>query len=226
VEPGTCGDHDGDGLIGHAEDEDLDNNFGTIGAALAAVADNGTVTVVEDGTYPEAVRLRPVEGASVTLQGAEGVTATIDAVVQGQAGNAERADQPGVYIKGCGACRVTMRNVTVRNFARGVTVHGASRVLLDRVRADGNLHFGIKVVDQARVAVRGAVVTANGFRKDSAGVAEARPGTGIFIARNAGASIVSSTVSSNRAAGIKARREDVTIRRTQVFGNDPNYALR
>ncbi len=53
VEPGTCGDYDGDGRIGMAEDNDGDNNFGTINAALTAVAQNGRVTIVANGTYGE-----------------------------------------------------------------------------------------------------------------------------------------------------------------------------
>lgn len=226
VEPGTCGDNDGDGLIGVAEDEDLDNNFGTINAALAAVAHNGTVTIVANGTFPEAVRLTPVEGASVTLEAAPGVRATIDAVVQGEAGNADRATETGLHIRGCRRCRVTVRNITTRNFAQGVGVHGRSKVLLARVTAEGNLNYGIKAVDRARVTLRGAVVNATGFRKDANGAATAEPGVGIRVAESAKASIYHATVSNSRRAGIKARRDHVVLRDVQLFGNRPNLALR
>ncbi len=226
VEPGTCGDYDGDGLIGAAEDEDLDNNFGTINAALEAVAQNGTVTIVANGVYPEAVRLTPVEGGSVTLEAAPGVRATIDAVVQGEAGNADRAARTGVLVRGCSECRVTVRNITTRNFARGFAVLGESRALLQRVRAEGNLDYGIKAADRARLVSRSLIVNATGFRKDAAGVAEADPGVGVRIAESAKASIFHGTVSNSRGAGIKAQRESVTLRDVQLFGNHPNLALR
>lgn len=226
VEPGTCGDYDGDGLIGIAEDEDLDNNFGTINAGLEAVAQNGTVTIVANGTYPEAVRLTPVEGASVTLEAAPGVRASIDAVVQGQAGNADRATQAGILVRGCSECQVTVRNITTRNFARGVAVLGRSQVLLVGVRAEGNLNYGIKAMDRARLTVRRAVVNATGYRKDAAGVAEAEPGIGVRISEAAKASIYHATVSNSRDAGIKAKRDNVVLRDVQLFGNHPNLELR
>jgi hypothetical protein len=226
VQPGTCGDHDGDGLIGVAEDEDMDNNFGTINAALAAVGQNGTVTVVEHGTFPETVRLQPVEGASVTLEAAPGVRANLDAVVQGQAGNAERATRPGIYVKGCAACRVTVRNLAIRNFTRGVNVVGRSRVVLQRLRVDGNLHYGISAVDRSRIAIHGSSVNATGYRKDAAGVAKARPGIGIRIGEEARAFIGYTQVTYSRSAGIKARRSRVELRRVDTFGNHPNLALR
>lgn len=226
VEPGTCGDYDGDGLIGVAEDEDLDNNFGTITGGLEAVAQNGTVTIVSNGTFPEAVRLTPTEGASVTLESAPGVRATIDAVVQGQAGNADRANQSGIHVRGCSECQVTVRNITTRNFARGVSVHGRSHALLVGIRAEGNLNYGIKAVERARLTVRSAVVNATGYRKDAAGVAKAEPGIGVRIADEAKASIYNATVSNSRDAGIKADRNKVLLRDIQVFGNHPNLVLR
>ena len=226
VEPGTCGDYDGDGLIGAAEDEDLDNNFGTINAGLEAVAQNGTVTIVTNGTFPEAVRLTPVEGASVTLEAAPGVRATLDAVVQGQAGNADRATQSGIHVRGCGGCQVTVRNLATRNFARGLAIHGQSNVLLVGVRAEGNLNYGIKAMDRARLTVRSAVVNATGYRKDAAGVAKAEPGIGVRILDDARASLHNATVSNSRDAGIKARRDNVLLRDVQLFGNHPNLVLR
>lgn len=226
VPPGTCGDYDGDGLIGTAEDEDQDNNFGTINGGLEAVAQNGTVTIVANGTFPEAVRLTPVEGASVTLEAAPGVRAAIDAVVQGQAGNADRATEAGVFVKTCRLCRATVRNISVRNFARGFAIRGDSRVLLTGVRTDGNLNYGIIALERSRVTVRGAVVNATGFRKSADGVAEAKPGIGVKIGRDAKASIYHATISNSRRAGLFAHRDDVILRDVQSFGNDPNYALR
>jgi hypothetical protein len=226
VEPGTCGDYDGDGLIGTAEDNDLDNNFGTINAALAAVAQNGTVTIVANGTFPEAVSLKPTEGASVTLEGAPGVRANIDAVVQGESGNAERQGQHGVRIRGCAACRVTLRNITVRNFTQGINVGDRSRALLQGARVEGNLNYGIRAIGATRVAIHHSTVNATGFRKDAVGVAEAKPGIGVRIGRDAKASIFRGVISNNRSAGIRAHRGDVELRGVQVFGNKPNYDLR
>ena len=225
VEPGSCGDYDGDGLIGAAEDNDMDNQFGTITAAVAAVAHNGTVTIVEDGTFPEAVRLAPRKGASLTLVAAPGVSAIIDAVVQGEAGNADRAAQFGVIVSGCARCRITLRNVTTRNFAKGVVVRGPTRALLDRVRAEGNLDHGILAIDTARVSIRNAAVNATGFRKDANGVAVTKRGTGVRVAERAALSIADSTVANNRGTGISARRYRIQILRTQVFGNRPNFRL-
>jgi hypothetical protein len=50
VPPGSCGDYDGDGRIGAAEDADMDNTYGTITAAITAVAANGRVTIVRSAS--------------------------------------------------------------------------------------------------------------------------------------------------------------------------------
>ena len=225
VEPGSCGDYDGDGLIGQAEDADMDNQFGTINAALTAVAHNGTVTIVADGTYPEAVRLAPREGASVTLAAAPGVDAIVDAVVQGDAGNADRATRYGVIASGCATCRVTVRNLTTRNFAKGIVVRGPTRALLDDVRVEGNLDHGVIALDSARLSIRDSVMSATGFRKDAAGPAVPNPGIGLRVAERALVYVADSGVTNNRAAGINARRTRIRIVRTQVFGNHPNFRL-
>ncbi len=61
VTPGTCGDYDGDGRIGTAEDTDVpfDRVFGTINAAnsAAGINNNGTITIVASGTFPEIVTI-------------------------------------------------------------------------------------------------------------------------------------------------------------------------
>lgn len=101
VPPNSCGDYDGDGNIGAAEDGDGDNNYGTISAALDAVGQNGRVTIVTSGAFPEVVRLNPVDGANVSLVAAPGVDANIDAVVQGNAGSGDRQNAPGIIIDGC-----------------------------------------------------------------------------------------------------------------------------
>lgn len=132
VPAGTCADYDGDGNIGEAEDDDGDNNYGTIGAAVEAVANNGRVTVVANGTFPETVMLAPTEGANLTLEAAPGVDANIDAVVQGDPGSADRQAAPGIVIDGDHDTRVTVRNLMTRNWTDGVLVKGYSHAALDR----------------------------------------------------------------------------------------------
>lgn len=225
VPPGSCGDYDGDGRIGAAEDTDMDNNYGSINAALKAVAQNGRVTIVESGTFPEAVRLTPREGASVSLAAAPGVEANIDAVVQGQAGNADRQKLPGIVVHACGACRVAIKNLTVRNWNEAIRLRGHSRTLIDDVRMDGNLNFGLRAFDRSRVTVRDTTIDATGFRKDTTGVNKPAYGTGVRLGRDASASISDSTISNSFGAGIDANRRRLQLQEVQVYGNRPNYKL-
>ena len=65
VPAGTCGDYDGDGLIGTAEDTDGDRVFGTITAALGAgtgANQNGRVVIVTSGTFAEVVNITGANG--------------------------------------------------------------------------------------------------------------------------------------------------------------------
>lgn len=225
VPPGTCGDYDGDGRIGTAENLDMDNTFGTITAAITAVAANGRVTIVRSGTFPESVRMEPVEGASLVLEAAPGVDADIDAVVQGQAGNAERAQLNGVVIRSCATCRVALRNVTVRNWLEGIRVRDRSRVVLDDVTVAGNLNYGIRLRGNASATVYQSTIANNGYRKDAGGVGEAKPGAGIRLHRHARAFVADSTVSGNKAAGIRAPWESLRLRRVPLFNNHPNLRL-
>ena len=74
VPPGTCGDFDCDGRIDVAEDTDnaTDRIFGTINAALAGANgganQNGRVTIVTSGRFPEVVNITAANG-NVTLEG-------------------------------------------------------------------------------------------------------------------------------------------------------------
>lgn len=225
VPPGSCGDFDGDGRIGVAEDADMDNNFGSINAAVTAVGNNGRITIVASGTFPESVRLVPTEGASIVLAAARGVDANIDAVVQGQAGNAERQQQPGIFIGGCAACRVAVRNLTIRNWDEGVLVRRYSRALLDDLRVEGNLDFGVRVVDRSRVTVTDSTIDATGYRKDSTGVNRPDYGIGLRLSRDAYASVYQTTISNNFAAGLSAKRGHTRLQHVQLFGNHPNLEL-
>lgn len=226
VPPGACGDHDGDGRIGEAEDDDGDNTFGTITAAVESVAHNGRVLIVSSGTFPETVVLQPVEQGSVTLEASPSVDANIDAVVQGQVGGETRATSPGIVINGCAECRVIVRNVTVRNWTDGIRVRGHSRALLDDVTAEGNLNFGIRVRGRSRVVVDDSTVNGTGYRKDANGAGEARPGTGIKFTRHAGGVISHTTVTGSEAAGIDVHQRRVNRVALTLFDNSPNRKLR
>ncbi len=127
VTQGTCGDFDGDGRIGTAEDTDgSDRIFGTLAAALgpgtgAAAGTganmNGTIVIVKSGRFAESLVIGaqigapyvggcgdPTVGActpgNVTIEAAPGVAAEIDAVFQGDpaGGNNLRQGLTGIVI--------------------------------------------------------------------------------------------------------------------------------
>lgn len=226
VAPGTCGDYDGDGRIGESEDADGDNNFGTINAAVEAVAHNGRVVIVASGVFPESVVLRPVEQASLTLEASPGVDANIDAVVQGEPGGEERIQGPGILIDGCDDCRVAVRGITTRNWTDGIRVTRRSHVLLEDVNADNNLNFGIRVRGRSRVVIDDASVSGTGYRKGAAGAGEPNPGIGIKFTRYASGLISHTTVTGSEAAGIDVRQRRVNRVDLRLFDNNPNRKLR
>lgn len=225
VVAGTCGDYDGDRRIGAAEDNDGDNSYGTIGGAVDAVANNGLVTVVANGTYPEIVRLLPTNGANITLQAAPGVQANIDAVTQGEPGGPLRANRPGIVVNGCDDCRVTVRNVVTRNWTDGVAVRGDSHAHLDEVISENNTDYGIHVTDQARVSISDSQVNATGFRTDANGPAQPDPGIGVEFGDNSRGSIYRTSITGSAAAGLTT--EGGPAPRTvqvQLFDNRPGVA--
>ena len=173
--PGTCGDYDGDGRIGAAEDTDGDRVFGTITAAnsAAGVNNNGSITIVTSGTFPETVTLT----GNVTLQAAPGVDANIDAVLQGDPGSTARQGQPGIIVNAPSNRYVVIRNITSRNWTSGIQVNGDSRVTIESSRMEHNVNYGIEVNDDARVKVDKSEVIATGFRLN--------PATGDFPTKNA-----------------------------------------
>lgn len=226
VQPGTCGDHDGDGRIGDMEDADGDNTFGSIQAAVGAVAHNGRISIVASGTFPEALRLTPEEGASITLEAAPGVDANLEAVVQGQAGGEDRITSPGIFIKGCGDCRVIVRNLTIRNWAEGVRVGAGSVALIDDVRMDGNLNFGIRVRGHSYALITDSNIAGTGFRKGAAGAGEPDPGIGIKYTKRASGTIFDTAVSGSAGAGIDVQRREVHRDGLRLDNNNPNRVLR
>lgn len=213
---GTCGDYDGDGLIGAAEDADGDRVFGTINAANSAlgVNNNGTITIVTSGTFPEVVTLT----GNVTLQAAPGVEANIDAVLQGDPGSTARQGQPGIIVNAPSNRYVIIRNITSRNWTSGIQVNGNSRVTIESSRMEHNVNYGIEVNDNARVKIDKSEVIATGFRLNPAtGDFPTKntpdPGIGIsFEGRSRGA-VFRTEVAGSFAAGIagNARVKDVYL---------------
>jgi Right handed beta helix region len=225
VSPGTCGDFDGDGRIGTAEDTDgADRIFGTLNAALgpgtgAAAGTganfNGTITIVTSGRFAEQLFIgqggffpglgTPSPG-NVTIQAAPGVSAEIDAVFQGdpQGGNTTRQGSYGIYILYPPSFPnvVTLRNLTIRNFAEGITAVLNSKVIIDKCRIENNQNYGVRVRDLAQVVITNSTITSNGHRIPVTG--PPAPGHGVSVdgANNAQVRISDTVVAHNFAAGI------------------------
>ena len=182
----VCGDYDGDGRIGTAEDTDgADRIFGTINAALGpgtgaaagtGANHNGTVTIVTSGRFAEPIYIGQLRadglGSSnaghVTLEAAPGVDADIDAVFQGDPAGGNTARQTtGIGIRvyyETNALRTTLRNLTIRNWATGISLEQNARVTIDNCRLENNLDYGIRLTTDARVSVFNSRITATGFR--------------------------------------------------------------
>src|SRR5688500_796438 len=173
VDLGNCGDFDGDGRIGTAEDTDgADRIFGTLRAALGpgtgaaagtGANGNGTIRIVTSGRFAEKLFIGQAgyiagEGAAspghVTIEAAPGVSADINAVLQGDpaGGNNTRMTEIGIHVLYPGnAHRVILRNLTIRNWGTGIHLDENSRVTLDNCRLENNLDYGLRLVKGARV---------------------------------------------------------------------------
>jgi len=233
VPPGTCGDYDGDGRIGTAEDNDEgDRVFGTINAAIgsAGVNNNGTVTIVASGTFPETVTIT----GNVTLQAAPGVTANIDAVLQGDTGSTARQGQPGIIVNSPANRYVVIRNIMSKNWTSGIQINGNSRVAIEHSKFENNVNYGIEVTGNARVTISNSEVHASGFRLNPATgdfptSAQPNPGKGIEFDGNSSGSIFGTTVSGSFGAGISDStgpsrgRSNVCVFNSNVFDNNPNF---
>lgn len=221
--PGNCGDYDGDGMVGTAEDNDGDRVFGTIAGALGAagVAQNGRVVIVTSGVFAETVNIAPTTG-NVTLEAAPGVEANVDAVLQGDPGNAARQAAPGIIVNAPADRRVTIRNIVSRNWTNGIDVRGSSRVTIEDCRIENNINYGILVSGQARVKIDKCSVTANGFRTGAAGPSAANPGIGIEFEDQSRGAVFRTNVSGNFAAGISGNG-NIRVEDVYVFDNHPDF---
>lgn len=197
---GICGDFDGDGRIGTAEDTDgADRIFGTLNAALgpgtgAAAGTganfNGRITIVTSGRFAETLNITIAAAGAATpgnveIEAAPGVDADIDAVLQGDPGgmNNVRQAATGITIDMPNDRRITLRNLTIRNFTEGVRINGVSHVLIENCRIQHNVNFGVRSMGNSRVSLTGTSVRATGYRLGSAGDAPTVnppvPGNGI-----------------------------------------------
>lgn len=231
---GTCGDFDGDGRIGTAEDTDGDRVFGTINGAnsAAGVNNNGTITIVTSGTFAEQVILT----GNVTLQAAPGVDANIDAVLQGDPNSGTRQGQPGIIVNAPANRYVVIRNIASRNWTSGIQVNGSSRVAIENCVLEHNINYGIEVEDNARVKVDQSQVIATGFRLnpgtgDFPTNIRPNPGIGISFEDNSSGAVFRTEVSGSFGAGIFnlfnssrgfGQNLNVTLQDVYLFDNSPN----
>ena len=239
--PGTagaaCGDYDGDGLIGTAEDNDGDRVFGTINGAnsAAGVSNNGTITIVTSGTFAEQVILT----GNVTLQAAPGVHANIDAVLQGDPGSGARQGQPGIIVNAPANRIVVIRNIQSRNWTSGIQVNGSSRVSIENCILEHNINYGIEVTGSARVKIDQSQVIATGYRQSPAGdfpsaANRPNPGIGIEFGFSARGAVFRTEVSGSFSAGILVEsggfgnnggfgsKQDVVLQDVYLFDNNPD----
>ena len=245
VAPGTCGDFDGDGRIGTAEDTDgADRIFGTLNAALgpgtgAAAGTganfNGRILIVTSGRFAEQLYIGQggfgfpggtSTPGNVEIEAATGVDADIDAVLQGDpaGGNTTRQNGIGImilYPASVPPAVVSLRNLTIRNFSTGVAAALNSRVHIDRCRIENNLSNGALMIDSATLTMTNTQATANGRRNQDV----ASPGNGLRVQDAARARVSDSTFSHNVGSGIiNAGSGSVTVYKVGSFFNGTDSA--
>jgi parallel beta-helix repeat protein len=250
VTAGTCGDYDGDGRIGTAEDTDgADRIFGTLKAALGpgtgaaagtGANNNGRITIVKSGRFAESLLIGmtipdfPDQGTAtpgnVTIEAAPGVDAIIDAVLQGDpaGGNTARQASSGILIYNGSNSNpstvVTLRNLVVRNFLQGIVTAGSTRVNIDNCRVENNRDFGILLTDFGRVVISNSQIQANGFRVPVSG--PSTPGAGISVTDAVQLRVVDSVIANNAGPGISNATPSgsVTLYKVSVNFNSPDLS--
>lgn len=248
VTSGTCGDYDGDGRIGTAEDTDgADRIFGTLRAALGpgtgaaagtGANHNGRIIIVASGRYAETLYIGnsgfiPGEGVAnpgnVTIEAAPGVEANLDAVLQGDpaGGNVARQGAAGITIVYTATDRVvTLRNLVIRNFGNGIGIALNSRLHVDHCRFEGNISYGIRAIDNTRIVISNSQFDSAGFRIGGP-TAVPSPGTAISIESNAQARIEFTNISNSAGAGINnltGIQGNVGLFKVSTYFNNPNIA--
>lgn len=230
VEPGTCGDYDGDGRVGTAEDTDgNDQIFGTIGAALGEAMQganqNGRILIVTSGIFLETVTITAATG-NVSLEAAPGVDANIEAVRAGDAANnTVRQNRPGIIVDAPANRYVTIRNIMSRNWTDGIQIRGDSRVTLDNVRVENNRDHGIRAMGNSRVAITHSQVNATGFRQGAGVDNTPNPGEGIDFQDRSSGVVAFTTITGSFSSGIdNSTSESKGVRLLDVvtFDNNPD----
>jgi parallel beta-helix repeat protein len=225
-------DFDGDGMLGSTEDTDnaTDRVYGTLGAALnpgnGAINQNGRVTIVTSGRFPESVTITAANG-NVVLEAVPGVDANIDAVLSGSPDSITRQALPGIIVNAAANRIVTLRNLVSRNWTDGIQINGASRVNIDRCRVEQNINFGIRILGSAKVVISNSQINGNGFRQAMPPANNTpTPGVGIRFESQSSGTISNSSINSNMAAGISnmtGNSSAVLLSGINIFDNNPNF---
>ena len=234
----TCGDFDGDGRIGTAEDTDgADRIFGTLGAALGpgtgaaagtGANQNGRIIIVKSGRFNEAVdvvtnsTLNITTAGHVQIEAAPGVEANIDAVFQGDpaGGNNVRQGAIGILVNIPAGSTVTLRNLTVRNFLIGLRQTGSGRLLVENCRFDNNRDFGLQILNTSHLILSHSQVVANGRRVGTADN-NTNFGHGLQFADAAGGLLSNSLIVNNLRAGIhQVSANNITTFHLVMSAND------
>jgi len=237
--PGTCGDYDGDGRIGTTEDTDGDRVFGTINAAnntpTLGANNNGTITIVASGLFAERVNIGNGSGpGNLTLEGAPGVEANIDAVRQGDAGSGPRQGQPGIVVNVPANRQVVLRNLQSRNWTSGIQILGDSRVALEGVRAEHNVNYGVEISDNARVAISNSEIYGTGRRQnpmtgDFPTANNPNPGIGIEFDDQSSGTVFDTRVTGSFRDGVRVSgrgdaKKRVCLAQVNIFDNNPDVS--
>jgi hypothetical protein len=246
---GTCGDYDGDGRIGTAEDTDgADRIFGTLAAALGpgtgaaagtGANHNGKIIIVASGRFAETLVIgNPLvaggPGSSnpgnVTIEAAPGVEANIDAVLDGDTATANKNRQSKVgvtinYTPSFPSRVVTLRNLSIRNFVIGVDVVGISRVNIDNCRFENNARTNLRVRNTSMTVVTSSQIQSAGFRIGTVSSA-GEPGDGVQVLKGSKLRVADTTIAHNRGAGINntGLAADVVLFKVGTYYNNPNFS--
>lgn len=228
-QPGTCGDYDGDNRIGTAEDTDgADRIFGTLTAALSTgtgaaagtgANNNGRLVIVTSGRFSEQIQIVNPSG-NIEIVAAPGVEANIDAVFQGDpAGlNNARQESVGIVFIATSDRRILLRNLSIRNWIEGIRVGGNARVTVEDCRIDGNRDYGVRAIDNARIAIYRSQINSTGFRIGSA-TNTPNPGHGISFEGSSGGLVAQTLItgSFSRALSNTSSLGAAGVRYYEVF---------
>jgi parallel beta-helix repeat protein len=218
ITPGTCGDYDGDGRIGTVEDTDgADRIFGTIRGALGpgtgaaagtGANNNGTITIVSSGRFAESINIAPGAGGggalgNVTIQAAPGVSADINAVLQGDPAGGNNSRQAGVgfeILSYSTQNRIILRNLTIRNWETGIRLSGNARVTIENCRLENNLNYGIRLFNGSQISAEKVRIASTGFRLPV--LAVSNPGHAISFEGASSGTVYHSLITGSLGAAI------------------------